>query len=169
MVHYTSSLNFKINSRPLFTIIFKLKNGNFMTRDFSPLMKRVLAGVTTYTLQKSIQNYLLSRKVEPICKKENVLRSIDKFHWNLHKTLVHVLMPIVSIFCSWIMWKKNYMHWFDKIPIKVEKIITCKGVELVRKVQLFQLWKMCYLFQVLPHFINKFRRNSIQSLYSICA
>ena len=38
-------MNFKINSRPLFTIIFKLKNDNFKTRDFSPLIERVLAGV----------------------------------------------------------------------------------------------------------------------------
>ena len=36
---------FKINSRPLFTIIFKLKNNNFKTQDFSPLIERVLAGV----------------------------------------------------------------------------------------------------------------------------
>jgi len=38
-------VNFKINSRPLLTIIFKLKNDNFKTRDFSPLIERVLAGV----------------------------------------------------------------------------------------------------------------------------
>ena len=38
-------MNFKINSRPLFTIIFKLKNDSFKTRDFSPLIERVLAGV----------------------------------------------------------------------------------------------------------------------------
>ena len=38
-------VNFKINSRPLFTIIFKLKNDNFKTRDFSPLIEMVLAGV----------------------------------------------------------------------------------------------------------------------------
>ena len=38
-------MNFKINSRPLFTIIFKLKNDNVKTRDFSPLIERVLAGV----------------------------------------------------------------------------------------------------------------------------
>ena len=31
----------------LFTIIFKLKNDNFKTRDFSPLIERVLAGVST--------------------------------------------------------------------------------------------------------------------------
>ena len=33
-------MNFKINSRPL-----KLKNDNFKTRDFSPLIERVLPGV----------------------------------------------------------------------------------------------------------------------------
>ena len=38
-------MNFKINSGPLFTIIFKLKKDNFKTRDFSPLIERVLAGV----------------------------------------------------------------------------------------------------------------------------
>ena len=38
-------MNFKINSRPLFTIIFKLKKDNFKTRDFSPLIEKVLAGV----------------------------------------------------------------------------------------------------------------------------
>ena len=32
-------------SRQLFTIIFKQKNCNFKTQDFSPLIKRVLAGV----------------------------------------------------------------------------------------------------------------------------
>ena len=43
---WMGSVNFKINSRPLFTIIFKLKNDNFQTRDFSPLIERVLAGVS---------------------------------------------------------------------------------------------------------------------------
>ena len=38
-------MNFKINSRQLFTIIFKLKNDIFKTRDFSPLIERILAGV----------------------------------------------------------------------------------------------------------------------------
>ena len=42
---WRGSVNFKINSRPLFTIIFKLKNNNFKTRDFSPLIERVLTGV----------------------------------------------------------------------------------------------------------------------------
>ena len=46
---WRGSVNFKINSRPLFTIIFKLKNVNFKTRDFCPLIKWVLAGVE-YTL-----------------------------------------------------------------------------------------------------------------------
>ena len=38
-------MNFKINSRPLFTTIFKLKNDDFKTRYFSPLIERVLTGV----------------------------------------------------------------------------------------------------------------------------
>ena len=38
-------MDFKINFRPLFAIIFKLKNDNVKTRDFSPLIERVLAGV----------------------------------------------------------------------------------------------------------------------------
>ena len=42
---WRGSVNFKINSRPLFTIIFKAKNVNFKTRDFSPLIEWVLAGV----------------------------------------------------------------------------------------------------------------------------
>jgi hypothetical protein len=45
---WRGSVNFKINSRPLFTIIFKLKNGNFKTRDFSPLIERVLTGVKSF-------------------------------------------------------------------------------------------------------------------------
>ena len=40
---WRDSVNFKINSWPLFTIIFKLENDNFKTRDFSPLI--VLTGV----------------------------------------------------------------------------------------------------------------------------
>ena len=42
---WKGSVNFKINSRPLFTTIFKLKNVNFKSRDFSPLIEWVLAGV----------------------------------------------------------------------------------------------------------------------------
>ena len=40
---------FQKKSRPFFTIIkcLKFKNGNFKTRDFSPLIERVLAGVLT--------------------------------------------------------------------------------------------------------------------------
>ena len=44
---WSGSVNFKINSRPLLTIIFKLKNDNFKTRDFSPLLKRVITGVSS--------------------------------------------------------------------------------------------------------------------------
>ena len=46
-------MNFKINSRPLFTIIFKLKNDNFKTRDFSPLIERVLSWCDLYDMIKT--------------------------------------------------------------------------------------------------------------------
>ena len=39
--------------RPFFIIIFKLKNGNFKTRDFSTLVERVLAGVIADKKKKS--------------------------------------------------------------------------------------------------------------------
>ena len=39
------SVDFKKKSRPFFIIFFKLKNGNYKTRDFSPLIEKVLAGV----------------------------------------------------------------------------------------------------------------------------
>ena len=53
-------MNFKINSRPLFTIIFKLKNDNFKTRDFSPLIERALAGVNAVSVQskENFNDYL---------------------------------------------------------------------------------------------------------------
>ena len=42
---WRGSVYLEINSRPLFTIIFKLENVNFKTRDFSPLIEWVLGGV----------------------------------------------------------------------------------------------------------------------------
>ena len=42
---WRGSVDFKKKPRPFFIIIFKLENGNFKTRDFSPLIERVLAGV----------------------------------------------------------------------------------------------------------------------------
>ena len=43
---WRGSVDFKKKkSTPFFIIIFKLKNGNFKTRDFSPLIERVLVGV----------------------------------------------------------------------------------------------------------------------------
>ena len=39
------SMDFKKKSRPFFAITFKLKSGDFKTRDFSPLIESVLAGV----------------------------------------------------------------------------------------------------------------------------
>ena len=43
-------MNFKLNSRPLFTIICKLKNDKIKTRDSSPLIETVLAGVTVVVI-----------------------------------------------------------------------------------------------------------------------
>ena len=66
---WRGSVNFKINSRPLFTIIFKLKNDNFKTRDFSPLIERVLAGVIYYLESKnSAQPTWLTLKFAPTSK-----------------------------------------------------------------------------------------------------
>ena len=48
-------MNFRINCRPLFTIIFKFKNDNGKTRDFSPLIERVLAGVMLSTLMSQLK------------------------------------------------------------------------------------------------------------------
>ena len=47
-------MNFKTNSRPLFTTIFKLKNDSLKTRDFSPLIGRVLAGVYEVNFQRLV-------------------------------------------------------------------------------------------------------------------
>ena len=43
-------MSFKIKSLDHFLPSFLSKNGNFKTRDFSPLIKRVLAGVRTLAL-----------------------------------------------------------------------------------------------------------------------
>ena len=77
-------MNFKINSRPLFTIIFKLKNDNFKTRDYSPLIERVLAGVwwivkirsNTLEQLKYIEKELYSFDAS-ICSKLHRGKSID--------------------------------------------------------------------------------------------
>ena len=53
-------MNFKINSRSLFTIIFKLKNDNLKTQDFSPLIERVLAGVYHMSVVDTISLKLIS-------------------------------------------------------------------------------------------------------------
>ena len=53
-------MNFKINSKPLFTIIVKLKNDDFETRDFSPLIERVLAGVTVQSGSSTFASLLFN-------------------------------------------------------------------------------------------------------------
>ena len=50
---WRGSVNFKINSRPLFTIIFKPKNDNFKIRDFSPLIERA-----SWCVQRNIHGIL---------------------------------------------------------------------------------------------------------------
>ena len=55
---WRGSVNFKINSRPLFIIICKLKNDNFKTQYFSPLIERVLAGYTKmYNFAQDFQTF----------------------------------------------------------------------------------------------------------------
>ena len=55
-------MNVKINSRPLFIIIFKLKNYNFKTQDFSPLIERVLAGVLSVLVRIRTPPELMRQK-----------------------------------------------------------------------------------------------------------
>ena len=45
-------MDLKKKSIPFFIIIFKLKNANFKTLDFSPLIERVLAGVCSVGIKK---------------------------------------------------------------------------------------------------------------------
>ena len=85
---WRGSVNFKMNSRPLFTIIFKLKNDNFKTRDFSPLIKRVITGViehlnfllpfiaenTKYHVSKEICFSFFAKWIivlRPLCQEKN--------------------------------------------------------------------------------------------------
>ena len=55
---WRGSVNFKINSRPRFTIIFKLKNDNSKTQDFSPHIERVLADVSFWQKFTCILSFL---------------------------------------------------------------------------------------------------------------
>ena len=57
-------MDFKKKSRPFFIIILKLKNGNFKTRDFSPLIERVLAGVPYIKLWLLIVFILLHKIIK---------------------------------------------------------------------------------------------------------
>ena len=61
-------MNLKINSRPLFTIILKLKNDNFKTRDFSLLIERVLAGVFYFRILACSQPFRCSSKMKSLSK-----------------------------------------------------------------------------------------------------
>ena len=75
-------MNFKINSRPLFTIIFKLKNDNFKNRDFSPLIERVLAGVCSQeTVDFFVQNVMKPKLFESAF---NFTRFLYFFQFMIH-------------------------------------------------------------------------------------
>ena len=60
------SVNFKINSRPIFTIIFQLKNDNFKTRDFSPPIERILACVHLSNALNALSFYNLKSNSKSI-------------------------------------------------------------------------------------------------------
>ena len=78
---WRGSVNFKINSRPLFTIIFKLKNVNFRTRDFSPLIPRVLGGVSSNSILQS-PNWIML-KIKRICTMSCQVTRLWLVTWNL--------------------------------------------------------------------------------------
>ena len=48
---WRGSVDFKKKSRPFFILFLKLRNGNLKTRDFSPLIERVLTGVWCHVAQ----------------------------------------------------------------------------------------------------------------------
>ena len=75
---WRGSVNFKINSRPLFTIIFKAKNVDFKTRDFIPLVEWILAAV-------SEEQKLIDAKLIRICRqnKSKITLASKKNSYNL--------------------------------------------------------------------------------------
>ena len=91
---WRGSVNFKINSRPLFTIILKLKNYNFKTRDFSPLTERVLAGVGSFWQKDSLITYLAQLQILVISLYLNQVFKFTK--WSLD-IVVHFLSQIFFI------------------------------------------------------------------------
>jgi hypothetical protein len=57
-----AGISFKINSRSLFTMIYKLKNDNFKIQDFSPLIERV----TTVSFSSCQRNLIKTFQIEAI-------------------------------------------------------------------------------------------------------
>ena len=84
-------MNFKINARPLFTIIFKLKNDNFKTREFSPFIERVLASV------RKKEGGLLLRAIQFL---ENIVNKLLLFNFIIEckgkKLRTHSAEPLVE-------------------------------------------------------------------------
>ena len=88
-------MNFKINSRPLFTIILKLKNDNFKTRDFSPLIERVLAGVEC--LKMCLRNIWMGTLVRTYIYNEE---------YDAQNIVVEAAIECVGALASKLCWKK---------------------------------------------------------------
>ena len=70
-------MDFKKESRPFFVIIFKLKNGNFKTQDFSPLIERVLAGVTPFNDDEQGKMQKMTQTKLSFCQQSYSLESND--------------------------------------------------------------------------------------------
>ena len=63
-------------------MIFKLKNDNFKTRDFSPLIERVLTGVldlVSAALDKKWRDFVVLQNGEEFFQNDNFLLSSDLF------------------------------------------------------------------------------------------
>ena len=152
---WRGSVNFKIISRPLFTVIFKFKNDNFKTRDFSPLIERVLAGLKTVgRLVRKKNNLVFCRKDSPWQKKwlfvfwENLQRV------NLLMVLSHLYQQYFSLqFLSiGIEDKKNGRSHFQIKTLNCKDDLFCLFKK--RRIILHSVWLQ--LFNLIIRKINSF-------------
>ena len=107
---WRGSVNFKINSRPLFTIIFKLKNDNFKTRDFNPPIESVLNGVSpfvkhnVYLIQKCQWHMKFRDATMYFCQAWK--KGIRMSYWHLQ--MVHGTDHLIS--CHWQAFLSAFSH-----------------------------------------------------------
>ena len=95
---WRGSVNFKINSRPLFTIIFKMKNDNFKTRDFSPLIKIIITGVWSLKMGKKIYKPgLIMGRVRYLFETVNNINLFLKISVPMYLVLFMILANISEI------------------------------------------------------------------------